>query len=184
MKEDETGQRLAALLIQAFNGYSELRFAPILKRYLDIFREELQQAIKSENIPPRQSAKARSEAFGTSLAVLKRQMYVEMSEALADDWLAEYPEHARGESERTTHLWIDELCDATVNDALKILSDYKVVLDDADALWRRSHPQIDHHDLTAICQGPLRRAPRRPCRDRAGARPILVPKRLSPLQSP
>ena len=49
--------------------------APILKRYLVIFREDMQQAIKSEHMPPRYSAKARSEAFGTKLAVLKRQMY-------------------------------------------------------------------------------------------------------------
>ena len=137
------GQSLAALLLNAFNGYSELRFAPILKRYLDIFREELLQAIKNEDRPPCYSAKARSEAFGTSLAVLKRQMYTEMSEALADDWLLEYPEDARGDSERITHGLIDELCESTVNDALKILNDYKLVLDDADALWRRSHPDLN-----------------------------------------
>ena len=39
VKASEMGQSLAALLLNAFNGYSELRFAPILKRYLDIFRE-------------------------------------------------------------------------------------------------------------------------------------------------
>jgi hypothetical protein len=143
VKAYEMGQSLTALLLNAFNGYSELRFAPILKRYLDIFRAELQQAIKSENMPPCHSAKARSEAFGTKLAGLKREMYAEMSEALADDWVLEYPEDARGDSERITHVWIDELCETTVNDALKILNDYKVVLDDADALWRRSHPDLD-----------------------------------------
>ena len=143
VKAYEMAQALGALLTNAFNGYSELRFGPILRRYLDIFREELQQAIKSENMPPRYSAKARSEAFGTKLAVLKRQMYAEMSEALADDWLAEYPEDIRGDSERITHVWIDELCKSTVNDALKILNDYKIVLDDADVLWRRSHPDLD-----------------------------------------
>jgi len=71
VKAYEMGQGLAALLINAFNGYSELRFVPILKRYLDIYREQLQQAIKSKNMPPCHSAKARSEAFGTKLAGLK-----------------------------------------------------------------------------------------------------------------
>ena len=58
-------EAVPALVTSAFNGYSELRFAPILKRYLDIFREELQKAIRNENTPPCYSAKARSEAFGT-----------------------------------------------------------------------------------------------------------------------
>ena len=71
-------------------------------------------------------------------------MYAEMSEALADDWLAEYPEDIRSDSERTAHVWIDQLCEGTVKDALKILGDYKIVLDDADALWRRSHPDLMH----------------------------------------
>ena len=49
----------------------------------------------------------------------------------------------RGDCERMTHTRIDQLCETTASDALKVLDDYKVVLEDADALWRRSHPDLN-----------------------------------------
>jgi hypothetical protein len=111
------GQDLGTRLVKAFEAYKERRLAPTLQRYLDIFREQLQQAIKNEDRPPYYSAKAESEAFGTNLAVLKHQMYAEMSEAVAD-WLAEYPEDNRNRNYNQGFcLWIN----ATTESPLKRL---------------------------------------------------------------
>ena len=95
------------------------RFDPILEQYLIIFREQLQQVIKSEHMPPYYSAKAQAESFGAELAKLKHQMYAEMSAGPAH-WLQEYPADVKGDCERVTHAWIDRLCENSANDTLSL----------------------------------------------------------------
>ena len=41
-----------------------------------------------------------------------------------------------------TTTWIDQLCEKSVNDALEIADEFKIALDDADALWCRSCARI------------------------------------------
>ena len=58
------GQDLGSRLGKAFEAYKERRLAPILQRYLDIFREQLQQAIKNEEGLAKNLIKAQACVFG------------------------------------------------------------------------------------------------------------------------
>jgi hypothetical protein len=121
--------------------YKKVRLDPVYCRYLDVFRMDLQQAIKSEQVPPALSAKWSVESFEENIMKLQKDMFLEMQNALGD-WLKVIDEMTvRAEVDQSMRDMIANFCTELYNDGRKIVESYAAVLVDADDAWRAAHPE-------------------------------------------
>jgi hypothetical protein len=140
VKAYQSGQDFGAQMAQAFIAYQKKRFGPVHDNYLNVLRERLQNAVRSEDAPPLLIAKIEGDLFVENLDKLKMQMFDETIAAMAD-WLNIAQQlDLRPQIEKTIADSVFEFCENLGADAEQVVMDYNVVLRDADAAWRRRYP--------------------------------------------
>src|SRR5262245_9128952 len=79
----QMGQQAGDEMATAFQLYQEQRFGPVHTRYLDILRESLQDALKSEDKPPILVCRANLQVFEDNVKELRTQMFEETKSSMA-----------------------------------------------------------------------------------------------------
>jgi hypothetical protein len=130
----QAGQDAAEQMARAFHEYQNIQFGPVHDRYLDVFRERLQNALRSES--PLLVAKSEAELFGDHIEKLKSKMFDETVQAMAHWFDIAAKVGARSEIEALLKNSIEQFCEAVASDALKIAESYAALLKDAEAAWR------------------------------------------------
>ena len=140
VKAYQGGQDLGAEMGQAFNDYQRKRFGPVHNSYLNVLRERLQSALRSEEAPPLIIAKIESDLFVENLNELKMKMFDETMVAMSD-WLdVAQKVGVRPDDEKTLADSIFDFCENLGMAAVKVVEEYQAVLRDADAGWRKRYP--------------------------------------------
>ena len=98
VKAYKSGQELGNQMAQALSDYEKRRFEPLHETFLNVFRERLQSAVRSEEAPPLLMAKTEAELFCENLEKLKMELFDETI-SVRSRWLA-----ARARIPRSDHL--------------------------------------------------------------------------------
>jgi hypothetical protein len=131
----QAGQDAAEQMARAFHEYQEIQFGPVHDRYLNVFRERLQNALRSDE-SPLLVAKIEAGLFGDHIKKLKSKMFDETVQAMAHWFDIAAKVGARPEIEALLKNSIEQFCEAVASDALKIAESYATLLKDAEAAWR------------------------------------------------
>ena len=140
VKAYQAGQGLGADMAEALIAYQQARFVPVRDGYLSVFRDRLQNAIKSEDAPPLSIAAIEGDLFAENLEKLKMQMFDETVKAMSDELKIAEQLALRSQVEKVIADSVFEFCEALGADGVKVAAEYQVVLHDADAAWRKKYP--------------------------------------------
>jgi hypothetical protein len=132
-----TGEHMA----RAFHDYQRARFGSVHADYLTIFRDRLQNAMRSEESPPLLVAKIEVELFSEQLQKLRSKMFEETVRAMAHWFDAAEKVGARSEIDALLEQSIEQFCLAIGSEALTLAEGYAALLKDADAAWRQKYPE-------------------------------------------
>ena len=135
----QAGLDAAEHMARAFREYQKTRFGPVHDSYLNVFRERLHNALRSDE-SPLLVAKVEAELFGKHIEKLKSKMFDETVQAMANWFDLAMQVGARQEIEALLEHTIEQFCETIGSDALKMVESYAVMLKDAEAAWRNKHP--------------------------------------------
>jgi hypothetical protein len=128
-------------MARAFHDYQRARFGSVHADYLTIFRDRLQNAMRSEESPPLLVAKIEVELFSEQLQKLRSKMFEETVRAMAHWFEAAEKVGARSEIDALLKQSIEQFCLAIGSEALTLAEGYAALLKDADAAWRHKYPE-------------------------------------------
>jgi hypothetical protein len=136
----QMGQQAGEEMATAFRIYQEQRFGPVYIKYLNIFRDALQSALKQEDKPPLLMCRAHMDVIEENVKELRTQMFEETKSSMAE-WF----ERARAfglfdEAVEGVRQSIDSFCNKLLNEAAEIIEQYMTVITDVDEAWRRKYP--------------------------------------------
>jgi len=135
--DQATGEHMA----RALREYQQARFGPIHADYLNIFRDRLQSALRSEERPPLLVANSEVDLFSAQIEKLKSKMFDETVRAMTHWFEVADKVGVRTEIDALLKESIEQFCESIGSDALKIAEGYVDLLRDAESAWRQKYPE-------------------------------------------
>jgi hypothetical protein len=137
----QAGQETADHMVRALREYQRARFGSVHADYLKIFRDRLENALRSDDSPPLLVAKVEVDLFAEQIEKLKSRMFGETVRAMTHWFDLAEKVGARSEIDVLLEQSVAQFCQAIGSDALKIAESYADYLRDADAAWRQKYPE-------------------------------------------
>jgi hypothetical protein len=136
----QAGQGTEDHMMRALQEYQQARFGSVQADYLKIFRDRLNSALRSDDVPPMFVAKVEVELFAGQIDKLKSRMFDETVRATTHWFELAEKVGARSEIEVLLKQSVAQFCQAIGSEALKIAETYAELLREADAAWRQKYP--------------------------------------------
>jgi len=134
------GQGTEDHMVRALQEYQQARFGSVQADYLKIFRDRLNNALRSDDAPPLLVAKVEVELFAGQIDKLKSRMFDETVRATTHWFDLAEKVGVRSEIEVLLKQSITQFCQTIGSEALKIAETYAELLREADAAWRQKYP--------------------------------------------
>lgn len=136
------GEAAAESFSAEVDEFIKVRFDPVFGRYIDVFRNQLQQALRPQDGPPIVVAQIEFDVFCENVDELSEKMTKEIAES-CEEWINLFREMGTvDECENYIESKISNFNESLKASGLEVLADYAIPLKDADNLWRADNPEL------------------------------------------
>lgn len=141
----EMGEKAGADMASDFNLIIEVRFKPVVERYLSVLRDCLHGSFNNPDAPPIWLTRVHYASFVENVGKLKTDMAAEIYERMGE-WVHFANEvGVREQFDEGVAKRVDDFVSDLTARGMKMVADYGEGLLEADKSWRSAHPEKALH---------------------------------------